>query len=199
MSEINQNPQNLRSIFKKLKSCWKNFHPSKPLIIVICFLLGVGSTLAVQNFSKTRQQYFLVQDDFPFFPSIAFADMREMEKKINEDLANHQRHMREIFDRAQKDSERGNVSKVTSSDDSDSYYYQLDFSGFKKEEIVVAIKNNVLNFFAENKKSESDKELDSSLSTSFYYSFLVPQYDLKKEPEIIRKDNQIVVKLAKKK
>lgn len=147
----------------------------------------------------------MIQDNFPFFPNAAFADndffeeMREMEKKMNQDLALHQKYMREIFDKAKKDSDRSNVSQVTSSEDADSYYYQLDFSGFKKEEILVAIKDNVMSFSAENKKSENSKELNSRSSASFHYSFSVPHYDVKKEPEIIRKDNQIVVKLSKKK
>ena len=208
MTEINQNPQNLKQkncSLKKLKTCWQKFHPSKPFIAVSFVLLGVGATLIAQNFSKTRQQYLVIQDNFPFFSRVAFADndffaeMREMERKMNQDLANHQKYMREIFDKAQKDSNQSNVSQVTSSEDADNYYYQLDFSGFKKEEIVVAIKDNVLSFSAENKKSENSKDLSSTSSASFHYSFAVPQYNFKKELEIIRKDNQIIVKLMKKK
>lgn len=212
MTEINKNQtpnsQNSDSkknekycCFKKLKSCYQEFSPSKSFIAASCILLGIGATLLTQNFSQHRQKYLVIRDHFPFGQSIAFADddffeqMEEMQKEAERNFAAHQKRMREVFD----DSRATNKSKVSSREDADNYFYQLDFYGFTKEEITVSVKDNVVNFSAENKKSDNEKNKEASARASFQYSFSVPDYDTKKEPEITQKDGQIIVKLAKKK
>lgn len=214
MTEINKNQQTNSSIcdkennkkikffcLKKICSSWKEFSPSKPFIATSCVLLGIGVTLIAQNLTKNHQNYLVIRNHFPFPSSIAFADddffdqIEEMEKE----MAQHRKNIRKVFEDAEKKSAASSTSKVYSSEDDKNYFYHLDFLGFKKEEIVVGIKDNSVSFSAESKKSGEDKNNSvSSHSTSFHYSFSVPQYDTKKEPEIIRKDNQIVVKLAKK-
>jgi HSP20 family molecular chaperone IbpA len=109
--------------------------------------------------------------------------------------------MENIFAQAQKNGEL-NQTSVSSREDENFYYYELNFSGFNKEEISVKIENNSLTFAAQNKKEISqvkkeDKNHKDS-SSSFYYSFSLTQFDNKKEPKIIRQDNKIIVKLSKK-
>ncbi len=117
-----------------------------------------------------------------------------MEKRMNETLENHQKRMREVFSEAQK---KGGKTSVSSTEDNDSFIYELNFSGFTKEEINVSMKDNVLTFFADKEKDKNDKV---AVASSFSYSFLIPpQYDKKIEPEITRQDDKIVVKLVKKK
>lgn len=207
MTNINQNPETPKiCLTKKIKSCWQNFHPSKPFIATSCILLGIAATLITQNIFKPSYNHHhqMVRNFFPY-PSFAFADddffadIREMEAAIHQDFLNHQKRMREIFADVERHSGNNNVARVSSSEDADNYYYQIDFSGFTKEEIVVGVKDNILSFAAENKKSGNDKNAEINSSSNFHYSFSIPQYNHKKEPEIIRKDNQIIVKLAKKK
>jgi len=212
MTEINKN-QNTESknscgkksdkpdYFRKIKSCYQNFSPSKPFIATAFILIGIAATLITQNFFKSRQNYFLIRNHFPFGPDIGFVDdnlfnqIEAMQKEMEKTFADHRKRVKEIFD----SSNVANKSKVSSTEDEKNYFYQLEFFGFKKEDIVVNVNNNSVNFSAENKKFKSDKNQDQQAQASFYYSFLVPQYDDKKEPEIIRKDNQVTVKLAKKK
>jgi HSP20 family molecular chaperone IbpA len=212
MTEINKN-QNTESknsygkksdkpcYFKKIKSFYRNFSPSKLFIATTFILIGIAATLITQNFFKSRQNYFVIRNHFPFEPDIAFADdnffneIEAMQKEIEKTFADHRKRAKEIFD----SNNVTNKSKVSSTEDDKNYFYQLDFSGFKKEDVVVSVNNNSVSFSAENKKFKSNKTQEQQAQGSFYYSFLVPQYDEKKEPEIIRKDNQVIVKLTKKK
>lgn len=196
MTEINKNQESACAknsqkrlcFFSKSKNYLKNFSPSKAFIATGCALLGVGFTLLTQNVVKAREQ----RDPFLNI----FSEIAEMEKNMNAVFANHQKHMREIFDEAQKNSESVNKSQVSTSEDEKNYYYELTFSGFKKEEISVQVKDDILTFSGQN---HVENNQNPQASSSFHYSFSAPKFDTKKEPEIIRSDNKIVVKLSKKK
>lgn len=177
MTEINKN-QKLSSV----KNAFKNFSPSKTFIATTCVLLGVGTTLLAQNISKAHQP----RD--PFFN--IFEEMAAIEQNMNQVFANHQKHMREIFAEVEK-SGKASKSQVSTSEDNNNYYYELSFSGFKKEDISVQVKDHVLTLSA-------TKNQDSEGSSSFHYSFLAPKSDVTKEPEIVRSDDKIVVRLGKK-
>ncbi len=176
MTEFNKNQASCG-----FKNACKNFSPSKTFIALTCLTLGVGATLVTQNITKAHRH----QD--PFLN--VFDEMTAMEKNMNEVFANHQKQMDEIFAQAKKS---GQVSKsqVSSRQDKDNYYYELSFSGFKKEDVAVQFKDRVLTLSA-----VSDKEDQGA--TSFNYSFLAPQADVKKEPEVVRSDDKIVVTLKK--
>jgi len=103
--------------------------------------------------------------------------------------------------------------------------YELNFSGFKPEEMTVETKKNSLIFSAkksennseiiqkndEEKKAKKDdlqqpnEEIKASKQkaqkliseSSFYYEISLPKVKFKGEPEIIRKANRIIVKLNK--
>lgn len=181
MNNINQNQSTEKKscCLNKMKSCWQKFSSSKLSIALSCVFIGVAGTLLMQSFSKNHRDYLVIHDNFPFHPPLAFADdnffaeIHEMEKRIDQEFINHQKHMREIFEKAQKNSDQSNVSKVLSHEDSENYYYQLDFSGFKKEEIIVAVKDNVVSFSAESKRSEDKKNQSFNSSSSFHYSFSI--------------------------
>ncbi|MDX2082363.1 MAG: Hsp20/alpha crystallin family protein [Rickettsiales bacterium] len=200
MTEINKNCANNSA----KESCCKKIFTTKKSIAVIGVIFGVLATLLVQSFhTKNRQFYFLSQPSFPFLHNPAFADngffddFKTMEKEMNQAFIDHQKHMKEIFEEAQKNSQNNNQSKISASQDDQNYYYQLDFSGFKKEEISVNIKDKIITFFGESKKSNQAKDRENQARSNFYYSFMVTDYDSKKAPEIIYQDNKIVVKLAK--
>ena len=178
MTEINKNQKALR-----VKNALKNFSPSKTFIALTCITLGIGATLLAQNVVKAQQ---------PRDPLLnIFAEMAAMEKNMNEVFASHQKQMDEIFAQAKK-SGPASKSQVSSRQDKDNYYYELSFSGFKKEDVAVQFKDRVLTLSAVSGKEDQG-------ATSFNYSFLAPQADVKKEPEVVRSDDKIVVTVKKSK
>ncbi len=191
MSDIKINPQNPSEnsakrkccYFEKFKSCCQNFNPSRTFIATTCLLLGVALTLLMQNSSRSYGH----NNDI-------FAEMAMMDKGMNEVFHNHRKRMNEMFEEVQKSS--ASKSEVIQRENDDSYFYELDFSGYKKEDIIVGVKGNVVTFTAENKRAGEERK-NSYSSSSFHYSFLVPQYDTGKEPEITRLDGKIIVKLGK--
>ncbi len=204
MTEINKNQSTSSQESGSKKSekfFYEKFLSSKIAVAAFCFFVGIVATLTIEHFSKSRQGRLAMYSNFPFYHNFAFAndgffeEMHQMEKEMDRVFAKQEKQMQEAFAKA----DQGNKSKVSTKEDAENYYYQLEFSGFKKEEILVSVKNNVVNFSAENKKSEHSKNQDLQDNMSFHYSFLATQYDSKKEPEIIREDNKVIVKLAKKK
>ena len=90
-----------------------------------------------------------------------------------------------------KSDSRSAITKISKKD---SLSYQLNFSGFRAEEVDVNIKNNNLIFKASNRKELDNNHSDSS----FLYSFFVSDnFDLE-NPKIIREKGNIIVKFNKK-
>ncbi len=177
MKEVNQNQK---------KCCFKSLSSSKIFVALTFLLIGIGATLVTQNIVKAQERHD------PFFASLQA--MNEMEENMNEIFASHQKHIKEVFEKAAKETDlKSNKSQVVNSEDDSGYYYELNFSGFKKEDISVEFKDRILSFSA--KKTE-DKNQNFS---SFSYSFLAEKSDTTKAPEIVKLDDKIVVKIHKKK
>ena len=115
-----------------------------------------------------------------------------MEKKMDEVLSAHKKQMAEILEQATKSDSNGNKTSILSHQDNKNYIYELNFSGFKKEEIIVEIKDKNLVFSAKKEK----KDNNSQNLSSFYYSFSLPK-DAAAVPEIVKEDNKIIVKFSK--
>lgn len=192
---------NIRNFFK---SCFV----SRTFIVLVSILIGSGATLLAQNIASSKasdsDNRFLQSNKSEFnqnlFPdhSAIFAEMEAMEKRMNEVFKANHEYMKAAFDKASKNNTNINQATISSKQDDNFYYYELNFSGFNKQDIMVGVKDNILTFSAQNKKESVDKKQEISASSNFHYSFMVPEYDQKKEPEIIREDNKIIVKLNKK-
>ena len=192
-----------------IKDFCKSLFLSKTFIALICILLGSSAVLLVQNIasSKTNStdnvllngQKNIAEINENLFPDnrALFAEMDAMEKRVSEIFKAHHEHMKATFDRAAKSNVEINQANVFIKEDNNFYYYELNFSGFKKQDIAVGIKDNVLTFSAQSKKEQDNKKQKSQTSSNFHYSLMVPEYNFKKEPEIIREDNKIIVKLSK--
>lgn len=198
--ELNAN----HKICSDKKSCCRSFFSSKIFIAIVFLLLGICGTTLAQNIIKNRANSGLAQQEFsvfsydPFFDnSSIFAQMENMQRKMDNAFKAHRQSMELVFKQAGKNGSGINKASVFQRNEKDSYLYELDFSGFKKEDVVVNIKDNILTFKAENKKENGDKNYNSYSSSSFYYSFSIPKYDTKKEPQITREDGKIIVKFAK--
>jgi HSP20 family molecular chaperone IbpA len=198
MTEINKNSS--KSIFEKIKSHCKSFNPSKTFIAASCILIGIGATLIAQNITQRKNNYYLSRSVPLFFHHDNFFESDH----IFAEIALMEQSMDEAFKRMRMPTNQSsqtypNQSEVLRQEDENYYIYQLNFSGYKPEEVVVSVKNNVVSFFAEKKQSDENKKPGKTSTSSFNYSFSAPQYDTKKEPEIIKKDGSITVKLSKKK
>ena len=186
-------------IFKKM-SCMSPW-TSRICIAVVFAAIGFCSATVAQNRAQDKVNINtaqLMQFDDPFFTSDnIFKEMTLMEKNMDDMFAAHREHMAKIFDQAAKNNISTTKTSVSSREDEANYYYDLAFSGFKKDDIVVAIKDNNLTFSAKKDQDKSDKDQKLKSSTNFYYSFFVPQYNTKIDPEITKQDDKITVKFAK--
>ena len=193
-----------------IKDSFKSLFLSKKFIALICILLGASAVLLMQNIasSKTNSsdnavlsgQKNIAEINGNLFPDnrAIFAEMDAMEKRMNDVFRAHHEYMKSVFDRAAKGNAEINQANVFLKEDNNFYYYELNFSGFKKQDVAVGIKDNILTFSAQSKKEQDNKKQKSQSSSNFHYSLMVPEYNSKKDPEIIREDNKIIVKLSKK-
>ena len=94
-------------------------------------------------------------------------------------------------------AEKRRWSKVTAKQDDISYIYELSFAGFDKDNISISIKNNILTLSARQKEKSKSKQHQLYSDANFYYSFAVPKH--KGKPDIVRKNNKIIVTLSKEK
>ncbi len=128
-----------------------------------------------------------------FFNDDVIKEMELIHQRMDEFFAKQRKQMMEDFKEIEKNHLSQNKTKISSKSDDDFYYYRLDFKGFKKENIIVEIKDNVLTFFA--KKDEKSKKNYSQ--ENFYYSLSLPKYDDSVSPDIERQDNNLTVKLKR--
>lgn len=226
MTEINKNNQanspklttakneekcySFKKTFSKIKSSFKSCFASKSAIAIIFAIMGVFGTVLAQGSSQDNNNYYF--DDFDkmvsdhhkrMFENNSFLNnndiLKEMElmnKKMSEVIEKQQKEIEKALKKADKNGSAVRTS-VSSKEDDDNYYYELNFSGLKKEEIAVEVKDNILNFSAQQIDESKNKNQKSYTSSDFYYSFSVPQYDSKKNPAIVRLDNKISVTLPK--
>lgn len=198
--------QNLETLKKQIK----NFKPSKTFIAISSALLGIGGTVLAQNIAKKDEdpkKYYLTspkQDriyhpprhfEGDFFGHSLFQEIREMQREMDESFARHQARMNRIFQETSQNLEikNSNSARINQKETDDQYFYELEFNGYKKEDIEISIKDKTLSISA--KKEENNK--NSQNQSNFYYSFYLPKYDQKTEPKITRSDNKITIILKK--
>jgi HSP20 family molecular chaperone IbpA len=185
---------------------YKSFFSSKIFIAVSFTLIGATTAVLAHNIKERKLSSTSKFEDFDkvisehrkkmlenFDNNSIFAEIEAIDKKMEEIFKAHHKHIRDSFEKDSKYSENSNKTAVFSHQDEKYYYYELSFSGFKKEDVSVEIKNNILTFSA--KEKEENKEKKQYLAANFFYSFSLPQYDNKHQPEIIREDKKIIVKL----
>jgi len=124
-------------------------------------------------------------------------DLQEMQKRMDETFRNNQQLIQEAIRSAENGDSKAAKINASSKEDEKNYYYEISFTDVKKEDVIVEIKNNNLTFRAQTKQEIQGKKGLSTKNLNFYYSFFIPQYDEKQEPEIAREEGKIVVKLKK--
>lgn len=141
-----------------------------------------------ESFRDLRSDPFLVSDSI-------FEEIDAHQKRLNEVFKSNQQQIMEAFKKAE--AVQGKAASVSMDEDSGNYYYQLSFSGFKKDEIIVSVDKNILKFFSKSREENGNKSKNQQES-SLYYVFSIPEWNHSKEPEILREDNRIIVRIAKK-
>ena len=64
--------------------------------------------------------------------------------------------------------------------------------------MIINVENNNLLIFANNQKNVGlELENKKEVVNSFYYSFSLPDFDRNKQPEIMKLENKIIIKLIK--
>jgi HSP20 family molecular chaperone IbpA len=133
------------------------------------------------------------------FPNDVFAEMEAMEKQLSEALENQQKMMRKMFEEAKNMQFGGKTGGVSLANyqDENFYTYELNFSSFKKEDILVNVTERILTISAENENVSTDKKkVEMQLSNNFFYSMTIPT-DADAEPQIKREEGKIIVKFKK--
>lgn len=181
---------------KKLngKFSFKKFNPSNGFIAIICVLLGIGGTLLVQSVSQHHQRNLYHKNFLAWHHQFLDDDFFDQHMaSIEESFAKNRQAMQQAFERAEKSSDLANKSSVSTKEDDKFFYYELSFAGFKPEEVKTEAKDGELKFLGEKKVDEKGNKSQQRFS----YFFSTPQTKNKKEPEIIKQDNKIIVKFAK--
>lgn len=183
--------------------CNKKFFSKKTCIALGFIIIGIFITLAVQKIARAAeerefQKAFLIRDfhhphHFYGFDDDFFDEFKKAEARTRQIFAHNQKIMQQALMEAKNNNNYSKTALKNSQDD-ENYYYELWFSGLDKDKINVAVKDNSLTFSAKEEK-ENDGE---KMASNFYYSFSLPEFNQKKEPEITRLDDKIVVKLKKK-
>ncbi len=177
---------------------------SKIIAIVIASVLTLTGTtyaLAKKNENKIENAEKIWHDSFFISPlhSDIFAEMEAMEKHMNKMFEEHRKFMSEMFRNAENKGDKQQERSSLSLFQEDEFYrYELIFSSFKKEDVMINVENRVVTFAArrdEEKVSKKKGELRSS--KNFYYSITLPE-NADDKPEIIREDTKITVKFRKK-
>lgn len=199
MKEKNMANGTKKEFCPKCSSTW--------FIALIGVVIGIGATLLAQKFNYQHEESLfernfrnmaieddsdlsIAHDDFDF-PS----EMAEMEKRIGEVMVNHQKRLDGFIKNLKEKNKSSGETSIATHEDDKNYYYELHFSGFKKDEVNAVLEGNILTFSAVAKK-ENKKDKNYS-STNFQYVFTVPEYNRDKEPEIKKFNDKIVVTIAK--
>ena len=170
----------------------------------LIFGIAICSGVATCKENKKESSPLKIEEELNFENRWAFDDsgifkeMEEMQKKMKIIFDNHQKQLQTLQKEFDKTGNKPSKSKINFSEVDDGYIYELTFSGFQKEEVVINVENNNLLIFANNQKNVG-LELENKKETvnSFYYSFSLPDFDRNKQPEIMKLENKIIIKLIK--
>ena len=162
-SELKNSNQQKDIKIEKFKLCFKNAKPhcktifsSKIFIAVAFTMIGICGTVLAKSKDDPQQyveafpnnQIFNLIHGDPFFNDYGiFAEMREMQNRMNDIFANHQRQMSQAFEEVKK-SNNATRASVSKKEDDKNYYYELNFAGFKKEALFQNewVKQNLFTF-----------------------------------------------------
>lgn len=219
------NKKNKFALLKKIYGKFKtNLCYTKHLNALIFIAIGIFITLGFQTI-KYRYEMAIVKkhlNNFYHDFDSDYVNFIDDQNDIEREVTRMQRRMDRIFSQHYNFFENNhfknqnqnlsgiNNSSVKLHEDEKNFYYELSFNGFKKEEINVEIKDNILTFQAQSKISDSNNEKNNNSqainNSSFSYSFLLSNFnsssttstDPASKADITKLDDKIIVKIPKK-
>lgn len=183
---------------KKIKLLLK---PKFIISFVALTILIAGASYAIaKNQKGETESEALWRDDFhhSFFGGDIFAEMEEMDKRMNKIFAEHKKIMAKMIQNADQSGKKSGTNNFLALYQDEGFYrYELTFNSFKKEDVVITVDNNIMTISARSEKSKKKKDKDESRSVNnFFYSLTIPS-DAVGDPEIKRDDGKITITLKK--
>jgi len=189
---------------KKIKSL---LTPKLIILVLTLSIFAAGATFAIARNAKQKEEKesakMIWQNDFhrSFSGADVFAEMEAMEKQMNKTFEEHRKLMAKMFHetRKQDDDQSGSKNSLALYQDNQSYRYELTFTSFKKEDVVISVNGGIMVVSAKSEKSEKDKKKgESHLSNNFFYSLSIPS-DAVDNPDIKREEGKITIEFTKSK
>lgn len=169
-------------------------------LVAILGLSGAAYAIAKKSENKTENAEKIWQDSFFVSPlhSDIFAEMEAMEKHMNKMFEEHRKLVSEMFSNVEnKGSKQQERSSLSLFQEDEFYRYELVFSSFKKEDVMINVENRIVTFSArKDEEKNSKKSGEMHASKNFYYSIALPE-NAEDKPEITREDKKITVKFRK--
>lgn len=204
-------PSKLHKTFKNVGVILKNIFSSRLFLAMLFLLIGSMATYSCTNKDHKKHSryhhYSFFEDEDDDFHDDFFAEFEAMHRSMERAMKRQRQMMEQAFkEMNDDDKDRKNFSRVQASlnhyQDEKFHNFELNFSGIKPEDISVVVEKNYLIFSSKKAEISATKDdgkaLQATSSADFYYATYLPEYDDKIAPEIIKNNDKISVKLAKK-
>lgn len=209
----------------------KKFFSNKIFIAILFLIIGFSSTKILDYFKNnySRENFFswlkktkenFQEKEQKIFTFNGKKFVYEVKSNLNSALNNTtksiedtQKKISNKLDEATKiktpepqiiDTKKQEIKKteVKKYEDDKTFSFDLILTGFRHEDVIIAINQDTLNFSSSLKPKAkmiiNDKQYDKNDdSQAFYHSFALPKYDHKIDPEITYKNNIVSVKFFK--
>lgn len=164
-----------------------------PSVIAI-LLISSGIAYAINKKSQQEEEARLSEFYHPFFSDDIFADMEAMEKQMNQAFDEHRKLMKKMFSNVEKrQKSKKSSNSLQLHEDEKSYKYELKFSDFSKDDVIISVNDRILTISAQKESSSKDKSYSGA---SLYYSLSIPS-NAQSKPDIERKSDKIVISFKK--
>lgn len=214
-------PNSTKDKFNKIYNFFKHQKCySKLLNSLLMIIIGIALTLGFQGLKRNYEMSIVKKHLNSFYHDFdndyvglvddedeIVQEINKMQKRINQAFKSQRSIFENDFNNNFSSNFNNNSSNVKIHEDNKNIYYELVFSGFKKDEINVEIKDNILTFQAiKNSKEENEKdtskdkklEIKNHNTTSFSYSFYLSNYNSSVPADITRLNDKVIVKIFKK-
>lgn len=178
----------------------KNISKIKKLFLLIFCFFSIYSSIACakiankNNITKNQEEINLFKDEEDFYKEIY-----SIQKRMDALFEARRKIIEKRFSQNDSGNQASYKTKIFDLSNENYYIYSIEFSGYKKDDIIVSLKNNELAFYAKSTNKNIDKNNHSSFEShaNFYYSFYLHDIDSDTKPEISRLDKKISVTIKK--
>lgn len=178
----------------------KNISKIRRVFLLILCIFSIYSSIACakiankNNITKNSEEINLFKDDEDFYNEIY-----SIQKRMDALFEAHRKNLEKRFSQNDSEKQVSYKTKILDLSNENYYSFSIEFSGYKKDDIIVSLKNNELAFYAKSTNKNIDKKNHNSFESqaNFYYSFYLQDIDSDTKPEISRFDKKINVIIKK--